>query len=412
MSNGAAHTRPLDGVRVLDFSHGVAGPYASMVLGDLGATIWKIERPARGDATRYMNVSERFVSDIPDSGGDYFLAINRNKLSVGLNLKHDSGCELALQLAAKADVVVSNFRPGVMDRLGLGYNDVRQLNAGIVYATISAYGDVGPLAGQPGMDVAVQARSGVMTITGYGDGPPVKPGASIADLSGGGQLATGVLAALYRREQTGEGGTVSVSLIDAMMMMLVNYSVATMDGGVEVAPMGSGHPQLVPFQAFKTVDGYVVIATGTNKLFTRLCEVLGCPRLAEDPRFETNPQRVIHREELIPLLEGMTATRSTREWLALLESGQVPCAPVNSLKEAFEDDQLAAEGMIVEVVHPTYGPLHVLASPYKFGGTRAGVRSAPPLLGEHTWSVLMAELELEERELRELERDGVISGYR
>lgn len=403
-----APTGPLHGIRILDFTHGVAGPYASMLLADLGAEVWKVEKPGRGDATRYMNVSERFREDIPGSGGDYFLAINRNKMSVTLDLGKPEGRELALALAEHADVALSNFRPGVMRRLGLAYQDLRDRNPSLVYGSLTAYGQEGPLAHQPGMDVAVQARSGVMAITGHGEGGPVKPGVSLADFAGGAHLCTAVLGALFARERTGHGQEVTISLLDATMSMLANYSVAVLDGQATIGPMGSGHPQLVPFQAFPTADGHVVIATGTNRLFVDLCQVLGTPRLAEDARFRTNQERVRHRAELVALLTSVTVTRSTAHWLERLEANQIPCAPVNDMRQALADPQLAANGMVVEVDHPHYGTLHVLGSPYQFSRSRFPVSRHPPRLGEHTREVLGGVLGLGPDRLDTLAAGGTI----
>lgn len=404
MSNDA----PLAGITILDFTHGVAGPYTTMLLADLGATVWKVEKPGRGDATRYMNVSNRFRGDIPRSGGDYFLAINRNKLSIVVDLQTRKGQTLMLELAKKADIAVSNFRPGVMKRLNLDYEDLRQANPRIIFASLSAYGNKGPLAGQPGMDVAVQARSGVMSITGYGDGRPVKPGVSLADFSGGVQLSTAILSALYQRERTGKGQAISVSLLDATLHMLINYSVAVMDGQAEIAPMGSGHPQLVPFQAFPTLDGFIVIATGTNRLFERLCEILEIKHLTLDDRFASNPNRVAHRDELVSILSEITKSRTTHEWVELFEKEGIPCGPVNSLANAFNDEQLLANGMVVETGHPIYGTLHLLGSPYQFETGRPPIMRPPPLLGEHTREVLSTVLGLREEQIEALEKERVI----
>jgi crotonobetainyl-CoA:carnitine CoA-transferase CaiB-like acyl-CoA transferase len=396
-------------MRVLDLTHGVAGPYAAMLLGDLGAEVWKIEKPGRGDPTRYMNVSTRFVDDIPAGGGDYFLAINRNKLSIAVDLQAEEGRALALRLVEQADIVVSNFRPGVMGRLGLSYEDCRAVNPSVVYASLSAYGEAGPLAHQPGMDVAVQARSGVMAITGHGQGGPVKPGASIADFGGGAHLTVAVLAALLRRQRTGEGSEVHVSLLDAMMSLLSNYSVAVIDGGAEISPMGSGHPQLVPFQSFPSADGDIVIATGTNRLYRDLCTVLEVPDLAEDPRFRTNVERVANRDLLVALLSERTRTRTTADWLETFEVAEIPCAPVNTLGDAFAEEQLDAQGMIVEVPHPVHGAVHVVAAPYTFDGARPGVRVAPPRLGADSDAVLSAA-GVAPAELERLRAAGVVGG--
>jgi len=384
----ATENLPLAGVRIADFTHGVAGPYAVMLLADLGADVWKVEKPDRGDPTRYMNVSEKFGSDIPRSGGDYFLAINRNKRSVAIDLRQESGREAALRLVAEADLVISNFRPGVMDRLGLGYEACRQVRPDVIYASLSAYGENGPLASQPGMDVAVQARSGVMSITGHGDSGPAKPGASIADFSGGAHLTVAVLAALYQRKVTGEGQELHVALLDSMMSMLSNYSVAVIDGEEEIQPMGSGHPQLVPFQAFPTSDGHIVIATGTNRLFRDLCDVLQAPEIMTDPRFATNNARVANRAAIVALITAKTSMRTTDDWISVLERAAIPCSPVNTLSQAFSERQLLEQGMVEEMSHPVYGSVHAIGAPYTFSGSRPPIRKPPPLLGEHTEEVL------------------------
>jgi crotonobetainyl-CoA:carnitine CoA-transferase CaiB-like acyl-CoA transferase len=400
--------RPLDGVRVLDFTHGVAGPFATMILGDLGADVVKIEKPGRGDASRYMNVSEKMRGDIPRTGGDYYLAINRNKRAITLDLGHERGRELALGLARWADCVVQNFRPGVMARLGLDYDAVRAVKADVVYASLTAYGQTGPLAHQPGMDVAVQARSGVMAITGYEGMGPVKPGASLADFSGAAHLAIAILAALVHRGRTGEGQELSVSLLDATMYMLANYSVAVLDGGAEIDPMGSGHPQLVPFQAFPTADGHIVIATGTNKLFREFCDVIERPDLAEDARFATNQERVRHRDVLEEILAEVLRMRRTADWLDVLERNEIPCAPVNRLEDAFGDPQLDANEMVLRIAHPSLGELHQIGIPYKLDLTPLLLHRHPPLLGEHTEEVLTEILHVPRSEIEQLRAAGAV----
>ncbi|WKN60693.1 CaiB/BaiF CoA-transferase family protein [Rhodococcus opacus] len=400
---------PLTGVKVLDFTHGVAGPYASMLLGDLGAAVWKIERPRRGDPTRYMNVSDKFASGAEEFGGDYFLAINRNKRSVGIDLSLPEGRDLALRLAANADIVLSNFRPGVMDRLGLGVDALREVNPGLIVAELSAYGVGGELAGQPGMDVAIQARAGVMSITGYADDPrPVKPGASIADFGGGAHFTVAILAALHKRSVTGKGSTVQISLLDAMVSLLMNYSVAVIDGGAEIGPMGSGHPQLAPFAAFDTADGHIVIATGTNKLWRSLCQLLGRDDLVTDLRFETNVHRVQHRDELEQILNKEMATKPTSEWQAIFESQGIPSSPVNRLSEAFREPQLWSQGLIAAIEHPEYGEIHQVVAPYLVDDHRMPIECPPPSLGADTAEVLADELGLSTDDLSTLRDARVI----
>jgi len=400
---------PLEGIKILDFSHGVAGPFGTMLLADLGADVVKIEKPGRGDVSRYMNMSERFGGDIPRSGGDYFLTVNRGKRCLALDLAVPEGRAIALELGQWADVVVQSFRPGVMDRLGLGYEDFRKVNPQIVYSSLSAYGDKGPLAGQPGMDVAVQARSGVMSITGLQGGEPVKPGVSLSDFSGGAHLAMAMMAGLLFRQRTGQGQSLSVSLLDATMIMLSNFVVAAVDGGMVIEPMGSGHPQLVPYQAFPSADGFVVISSGTNKLFRELCVVLGAPELSADARFKTNPDRVKHRKEIVPLIGALTIKRTTADWLALFEKHGIPAAPVNTMKEAFTHPQMTENGSLVEFDHPVYGKIHLVGSPYKFGVAESGATRRPPLLGEHTDEVLGSILSMSPGRLAELRSRGVIA---
>ena len=401
--------RPLDGIKVLDLTHGVAGPYCTMVLGDLGAEIVKIEKPERGDATRYMNVSEKFNTDIPSVGGDYFLAVNRNKRSVAIEMKTPEGRALCEELAAWADVVVQNFRPGVTKRLGLDYESLKKINPKLVYANISAYGMEGVLADKAGMDIAVQARSGVMRITGAIDSTePLRPGASIADFGGGIYLVAGLLAALFDRERTGEGQEVSVSLLDATMSMLINYSVAVIDGGANVTPLGSGHPQLVPYQAFPTQDGFVVVATGTNKTYRTLCDTLGRPELTTDARFASNQSRVANRADMVTELSAVFSQQTTEQWIDVLEEADIPCAPVNELSQAFEELKTTAPDMVQRVAHPVLGSVAQLGVPFKFSACRGDIRRPPPMLGEHTHEVLSQLLGRSEDTIAQLHADKVI----
>lgn len=406
MDEGHEPSGPLAGIVVADFSHGVAGPFGSMYLADLGATVIKVERPARGDGARYMTVSEDFAAGIPEIGGDYFLGINRNKLSVALDLKSEEGAGLAAQLAASADVVVENFSAGVMERLGLGYEALTRDNPRLVYCSVRAYDERGPLADEVGMDVAIQARSGVMSITGEPGSGPVKPGSSLADLAGGLNATVGILAALLERTRTGTGKHVEVSLLDATSMMLVNYSVPVLNSDVEIGRMGSGHPQLVPFRAFEASDGWIVVAAGTNDRWRRYCEALGRPELTTDPRFASNPDRVRHRGVLEPLLEAAMAERSTEEWTKEFRDRGVPYAPILTLREAFEQPQLSETGMITTVPHRTLGSLRLLNNPVRLDGELPGIRLAPPALGEHTTEVLTRRLGLPEESCAELIESG------
>ena len=392
--------KPLDGLKVLDLTHTVAGPYCTMVLGDLGCDVIKVEKPGRGDSTRFMNVSDKFHGDIPRVGGDYFLAINRNKRSVCIELKSPEGRVAMEKLAAWADIVVQNFRPGVTKRLGMDYESMRKFNPRLIYANISAYGTEGSMASKPGMDVAVQARSGVMRITGMeGSSDPLRQGASLADFGGGIYMVTAILTALYDRERTGQGQEVNIAMLDATMSLLINYSVAVLDGKAEVKPIGSGHPQLVPYQAFTTADGYVVVGAGTNKTYREFCNAISQPQLAVDPRFATNQLRVKNRGELIPEINRLMSARSTREWLDILDAADVPAAPVNDLPTAFADLQQISPGMVQSMPYEG-GELHQLGVPFRFSNCGGDLRRPPPLLGEHTDEVLRGLLQLDEATVR------------
>jgi len=381
--------RPLEGVKVLDFTHGVAGPYCTMVLGDLGADIVKIEKPERGDPTRYMNVSEVFRGDIPRVGGDYFLAINRNKRAITVEMKSSEGRQICLDLAKWADVALQSFSPGVMGRLGLDYKALSTVNPRIIYGNLTAYGRQGPLADRAGMDVAVQARSGVMRLTGkVGDSEPLRPGVSLADFGGGIFFATSVLTALYMRERTGKGQEIDMSMLDATMSMLSNYTTAVVDGDAKLAPIGSGHPQLVPYQAFPTEDGFIVIGAGTNKTYRQMCEVMDLDAVGSDPLYLTNQDRVARRADLIPILSERMRTRTTADWMARFEAANVPCAPVNQMHEALQEPQLLANGMVQSVSHPAIGDIHVTGSAFRFRDMENDIRRHPPMLGEHNDEVL------------------------
>jgi crotonobetainyl-CoA:carnitine CoA-transferase CaiB-like acyl-CoA transferase len=401
--------RPLEGLKVLDLTHGVAGPYCTMVLGDLGCDIIKIEKPERGDATRYMNVSERFQTDIPRIGGDYFLAINRNKRAISVELKSTEGRKICEELAAWADIVVQNFRPGVTERLGLDYQSLRKFNPRLIYGNISAYGTEGNLSEKAGMDIAVQARSGVLRITGASDSnEPVRPGSSLADFGGGIYLTTAILAALYDRERTGMGQEVSVSLLDATMSLLINYSVAVMDGQADVQPLGSGHPQLVPYQAFPTADGHVVVATGTNKTYREFCGAIERPDLMVDPLFASNQSRVKNRKAMVAQLAPVFQQKTTQAWIEILEAADIPCAPVNDLRTAFAELAQTSPAMTQVVDHPGLGKLSQLGVPFKFSDCEGDIRRPPPMLGEHNEEVLKGLLNRSDTDFAALRAAKVI----
>jgi len=389
----------LNDVTVLDLSRVLAGPYCTQLLGDLGATVWKIESP-RGDETRAWGP--------PFAAGEsaYYLSVNRNKRGLSVNLKDPRGIDIIRELAKKADILIENFKTGDLARYGLDYETLSELNPGLIYASITGYGHTGPRAQEPGYDAAVQAMSGIMEMTGEAGGEPVKVGVAWIDVLAGVHTATAVLAALHERQRTGRGRHFDISLLDVALASMVNQGQSALLTGVAPERLGSGHPSIVPYQAFPTKEGRIALAVGNDRQFSALCGVLGLPELASDPRFVTNERRVDNREVLIPLLTDALAGRTRDEWLEALSAARVPAAPVNTLPEALAEEQVLARGMVGEVEHPTVGRLPMIMSPY---GAAARERpQAPPRLGEDTRAVLARELGFASERIALLEEEGVI----
>lgn len=373
---------PLSAVRVLDLSRVLAGPLCSMVLADLGAEVVKIERPDGGDDTRGWGP--------PFAGPDaaYFLALNRNKRSVVVDLKTPAGVEAIRRLASDADVLIENFRPGLMAELGLSSQALREEHPRLITCSLTAFGaDVEEVAARPGYDIIVQALCGLMGVTGPATGEPVKVGVALLDVVTGLYAAIGILAALQERERTGRGRHVEVALFDASVAAMVNQAANVLIGDLVPAPMGTAHPNIVPYQAFRASDRPFILAAGNDRLFARTCEVLDRADLATDPRFATNGERVRHREELVAILEHAFAARPAAEWLAALERAGVPCAPIRRLDEVFAAPEGAA--LVEEVPDPAHGGvLRLIASPIRIDGARTPIRMPPPTLGAHTDEVL------------------------
>lgn len=391
----------LDGIRVLDLSRILSGPFATMVLADLGADVIKVENTGAGDDTRAWGP--------PFQGDDaaYYHSINRNKRAMSLDLKSDRGREIAQRLADGADVVVENFRPGVADRLGLGYEELSARNPGLVYASVSGYGQTGPYAGKPGYDAIAQALSGIMSITGQPDGEPVRAGTSIADLGAGMWSVIGILAALHARRDTGRGQRVDVSLLDGQISWLTYVAGGYFATGDVPRRYGSAHPTIVPYQALRASDGHVMVAVGNDGLWRKFTAAIERPELADDPRFVTSADRVVHRDELIPLLEEHLKTRTGTEWAELLDAAGVPAGPINTVDAALAHPQVLARDMIAEVDHPVAGPLKVLGSPVKLSERPTTIRTAPPTLGQHTDEVL-GSLGIGADEVAALRAEGVV----
>ncbi|HEU0013905.1 MAG TPA: CoA transferase [Longimicrobium sp.] len=387
MTNPIADARgPLAGLRVLDLTRVLAGPLCTMVLGDLGADVVKIERPGGGDDTRAWGPP--WAQGPQGRESAYYLCVNRNKRSAAVDLKTEDGRALVRRLAADADVLVENFAPGTLDGWGLGYDALAEANPRLVFCSITGYGSDGPEAGRPGYDFAVQARAGWMAVTGDADGAPVKVGVAIVDVLTGQNAAVAILAALRERDRSGRGQRVEVSLFDSALAGLVNVTQAALVTGREPVRWGNAHPTIVPYQAFEAADRPFVLAVGNDAQWRRACEAVGAGELAADARFATNPGRVEHRAEISAALTERFRARPAAEWLARLEAAGVPCAPVQTVGEALRDPVLTERAGLWAMEGATYGEVQTVASPLRFAATPAGLARPAPALGEHTEQVM------------------------
>jgi crotonobetainyl-CoA:carnitine CoA-transferase CaiB-like acyl-CoA transferase len=394
----------LAGIRVIDFSHQAAGPWCTSLLGDMGADVIKVEKPGRGDSIRYADRTGRLP---PEVGGLNFQGLNRNKRAITLDLGQEAGAALARRLIRGADVVLENFRPGVMDRLGLGWDAVRTENPRLVYCSITAFGATGPLAQKPGMDLIVQATGGIMGHTGETDGPPIKAAPPVADITTGVYAAYGIASALLARARTGEGQRVEIAMLDAVVSLFADNAANVLTEGTRFPKFGSGHPDLVPYQAFPARDGYFVVACLTNAFYKRLCAALGRDDLLTDPRFATNPSRVQHREEVVRVLSEIFRTETCEHWIDLLERHDIPVCRVNRLEDILAHPQIAANGLVVEHEDPVRGRLRTLGPLIKMSGTPTAFTAPAPRLGEHTDRVL-EDAGLSAAEIAELRAARVI----
>jgi formyl-CoA transferase len=416
MSNKPA---ALPHIKVLDLSRVLAGPWCTQILADLGADVVKIERPGAGDDTRHWGPP--FLQDAQgrDTGhAAYYTCTNRNKRSLTVDIAQPEGQALIRQLAAQSDVLVENFKVGGLAQYGLDYASLKAVNPKLIYCSVTGFGQDGPYAERAGYDLMVQAMSGMMSITGRPDdvpgGGPQRVGVALTDLFTGVYAATAILAALEVRHRTGEGQHIDMALLDVGMAILANQAGGYLNTGQVPQRQGNSHPSLVPYQDFPTKDGAMLLAIGNDGQFTRFCAAAGCPELARDARYASNPQRVQHRDTLVPRLMEITRTRSTAEWITLLEDKAVPCGPINDIGQAFADDQVRARGLAVEqarspqaVAAEGVAVIRSVASPLRLQSTPPVVKRAPPVLGEHTDEVL-AELGLDGARIAALRAAGIV----
>ena len=399
----SAKPLPLAGVRVLDVSQVMAGPYCCMLLADLGADVIKIEPPGTGDQTRG---AMGFKMKGSDSMG--FLNMNRNKRSVTLNLKSKAGKEVFFKLVKTADILVENYRPGVMKKLGIDYPSLKAINPGLVYASISGFGQTGPWSDRPGFDLMAQAMSGVMSVTGYPDGPPVKAGVPVADIGCALFAVYGILSAYIGKTKSGEGQFIDASLFDSALAFSIWDTAQYWGTGVEPYKLGTANHMSAPYQAMKASDGYFVMGATNQKLWKLLCEKIGRPELFEDPLFKTNPQRLANRLILAAELEKTFATKSSKEWIELLLIEGIPAGPINTYPEAFGSEHAKYRKMRMEIDHPIEGKVPNIGFAVKMMGTPQQVSRHPPLLGEHTQELLQ-ELGIAGEELKAIQDGGAFS---
>ncbi len=404
---------PLSHIRVLDLSRVLAGPWAGQNLADLGAEVIKVERPKVGDDSRAFGppwVKDKEGRETRDSA--YFTSANRGKKSITVNVAKAEGQELIRALARECDVLIENYKHGDLARYGLGYDDLKSVNPRLVYCSVTGFGQTGPYRERPGYDFMIQGMGGMMSVTGEPDGTPgggpQRAGVPIADIITGMYASIAICAALASRAETGKGQHLDLALLDSQIALLAYQNTNYFSTGKPPGRIGNLHPNIVPYQPFKSSDGEVIVACGNDNLFRKFCDAAGHPELAKDPRFVTNGKRVENRVEMTRLIQEIFGKRTTAQWLTLLESAGVPNGPINDIAQVFEEPQVKARGVKIELDHSAAGKLPLVASPMRFSGTPLDYRLAPPLLGEHTDQVLKDFLKLNENEIVKLRADGVV----
>lgn len=394
--------RPLEGIKVLDLSRILAGPYCTMILKELGAEIIKVELPGKGDDSRYYG---------PFKNGQsvYFISINRGKKSITLNLKSAEGIKILKEMVKKFDILLENFRPGTMEKLGIGYDVLKKINPRLIYAAASGFGHTGPDSHKPAYDMLVQAMGGMMSITGWKDTPPTRVGMSIGDIGTSLFTAIGINSALYQREKTGVGQKIDIAMLDCQVALLENALVRYQVDGKPPTPVGNRHPTITPFQAFKAKDDYFVLALGNDNLWVKFCNAIGREELISDSKFATNGARTENLGILIPLLEDIFLTRTASQWIELFEDKGIPCSPINTIDKVMNDEQVLARNMIVEVEDDRAGTTKIAGNPIKMTSIPEESKREPaPKIGEHTEEILGKYLGFDEKKIKQLKEDGVI----
>ncbi len=393
---------PLEGIRVVDLTRILAGPYCTMMLGDMGAEIIKVENPDGGDDTRSWGPP--FLNGV----STYFISINRNKKSLTLNLKAERGKELLRDLIRKSDVMVENFRPGALEKLGFSWEEIHRINPAMIFASLSGFGQTGPRKNEPGFDVVIQGEGGLMSITGEPDGPPNKFGASVADITAGMLAAQGILLSLYHREKTGVGQMVDVGMLDGQVALLTYHANGYFATGKLPPRRGNKHPSITPYETYSCRDGYFNLGVGNDSLWRRFCDAMGLDEIKEDPKFAVNKDRVDNRLELQEILDALFAEKTVGETLDALRGAGIPCGPINNLAQVLSEPQVLAREMVVDVDVPVAGPTKVTGVPIKLSKTPGSVRTPPPTLGQHTEEVLESVLGMDEAQRNALRQEGVV----